>query len=143
MEKVCRPLQAGARPRHSYTARIPLSTALLIAVVLLTYASYELLLWIDSGKSLSDARLRRNGLPGTPFNWSDITPSPTLKYHECYEDLQCARLELPLDYQDPKAAARVAIAIIRRPAKVPVTDVRYGGAIITNPGGPGGSGVAQ
>lgn len=30
--------------------------------------------------------------------------------------------------------ARVAIAVTRLPAKVPVTDPRYGGAMVINPG---------
>jgi pimeloyl-ACP methyl ester carboxylesterase len=50
---------------------------------------------------------------------------------------------VPIDWSDQSNPGRVALALIKVPAKVPVTDPRYGGAVITNPGGPGNSGVNQ
>ncbi|KEF59390.1 uncharacterized protein A1O9_04234 [Exophiala aquamarina CBS 119918] len=80
----------------------------------------------------------------TSFQWSQITPSQELEYHDCYGGFECARLEVPMDYSAPiKATNQVALAVVRKPAKVPVSDLHYGGAILINPGGPGGSGVAQ
>ncbi|KAK1595612.1 TAP-like protein-domain-containing protein [Colletotrichum navitas] len=75
------------------------------------------------------------------FNWSTITPSTKLEYHPCYEEFQCARLTVPLDWLDEKNEYTVALAIIKLPAKVPDHDPAFGGTIFTNPGGPGGSGV--
>lgn len=79
------------------------------------------------------------------FSWHDIKASQELVYHQCYDDYQCAKLQVPMDWwRDTETPGKnVSIAVIRLPSKVPVTDPRYGGAVLTNPGGPGGSGVAQ
>ncbi|RHZ64523.1 hypothetical protein CDV55_107399 [Aspergillus turcosus] len=82
--------------------------------------------------------------PPPAFSWDRITPSNSLEYHDCFDGFKCARLEVPMDYHREDGQGRqVAIAIARLPAKVPVTDSRYGGAVLINPGGPGGSGVGQ
>ncbi|KAK9776524.1 putative TAP-like protein-domain-containing protein [Seiridium cardinale] len=75
------------------------------------------------------------------FDWEAITPSYNLTYTPCYGELQCARLIVPLDWQDETNPHTVALAITKLPAKVPEDDPTFGGTIFTNPGGPGGSGV--
>jgi len=75
------------------------------------------------------------------FAWEKATAKPHLDYHQCFDSFQCARLDLPMDYWNGTTDARISLAVIRKPAVVPVTDPRYGGAILLNPGGPGGSGV--
>jgi pimeloyl-ACP methyl ester carboxylesterase len=83
------------------------------------------------------------------FRWIDITPSESLQYTECFSSFLCARLSVPLNWNatdtdsSHTSSPQVAVAIIKLPAKVPVTDPRYGGPIIVNPGGPGESGVYQ
>lgn len=50
-----------------------------------------------------------------------------------------------MDWQGHSAEANktVEIAVIKIESTVPVTDPSYGGAVVLNPGGPGGSGVQQ
>lgn len=79
------------------------------------------------------------------FNWTSITPSAELQYHDCYDGFKCARLQVPMDWSNPTTNATqdnsVAIAIVTLPATVPPTDPSFGGTVITNPGGPSGAGT--
>lgn len=75
------------------------------------------------------------------LNWRDIPPNRDLVYHNCYDEFKCARLILPLNWLDNKCNYTVTIPIIKLPAVVAETDSTFGGAIITNPGGPGEPGT--
>lgn len=73
-------------------------------------------------------------------------PSATLEWSACDDDaisdesLECATLEVPLDHDDPQgdgpSGETIEIALVRLPASTERV-----GAILFNPGGPGGSGV--
>ncbi|KAK8129356.1 hypothetical protein PG999_001736 [Apiospora kogelbergensis] len=74
------------------------------------------------------------------WTWTDIQPSRDLEWHKCYEDkFDCARLDVPLDWQEPSEAERVVLAVIRSKAKA---QQDYKGPVFVNPGGPGGSGLS-
>ncbi|KAH8894715.1 hypothetical protein GQ53DRAFT_625425, partial [Thozetella sp. PMI_491] len=75
------------------------------------------------------------------FNWSAIEPTTDLRYQPCFHDFRCARLKVPLDWQNSNSTKSVAVAIVSLPAVVPESDPSFGGTIISNPGGPGDSGV--
>ena len=75
------------------------------------------------------------------FDWSSITPQAHLAYQPCYDDFECARLTLPLDYHNTSSSHNISLAVIRLPATVAEDHPDHGASIIINPGGPGGSGV--
>jgi len=65
-----------------------------------------------------------------------VKPSKSLEFTDCFDGLECARLDVPLDWtaKDQSQGKRAAIAVARFPAKVAVNDPRYGGAVLINPG---------
>ena len=58
-------------------------------------------------------------------------------WSECRDGFQCALVPAPLDYDDPQGE-QIGISVIRLPAADPGQRT---GALMLNPGGPGGSGV--
>lgn len=58
-----------------------------------------------------------------------------LDWTTCAKDMQCATITAPLDWANP-GTADIELAVIRQPA----TGADRIGALLTNPGGPGGSG---
>jgi pimeloyl-ACP methyl ester carboxylesterase len=66
----------------------------------------------------------------------DTLGTQGLDWQRCAEEVQCARLTVPVDHDRPDGAT-LALAVARRPA---TSDQRLG-ALIVNPGGPGASGV--
>ncbi|VDB83327.1 unnamed protein product [Peniophora sp. CBMAI 1063] len=77
----------------------------------------------------------------TDFDWSSLTPASDLDWVSCYTSpLECARLEVPLDYNDTNGA-KAAIAVIRIPSGVPANSTEYRGPLLFNPGGPGNGGI--
>jgi pimeloyl-ACP methyl ester carboxylesterase len=67
------------------------------------------------------------------------TPSSTLTWVPCEgKGLECTTLKLPVDYAD-LAAGQFDLAVVRHAARKPAERI---GSLLTNPGGPGGSGVS-
>jgi pimeloyl-ACP methyl ester carboxylesterase len=65
-----------------------------------------------------------------PLTWG--TCSPVFGFDEVFE---CATLEVPLDHSEP-GAKKISLALVRLPA-----EGARKGILLTNPGGPGGSGL--
>jgi pimeloyl-ACP methyl ester carboxylesterase len=63
-------------------------------------------------------------------------PEP-IAFHDCGRNLRCATVTVPLDYSNP-AGKTIDLAVNEVPARQP--DQRIG-ALLVNPGGPGGSGI--
>ena len=60
----------------------------------------------------------------------------TLEWSDCRTGAQCTEVEVPLDYAEPDGES-ITLSVL----KVPARDDDPVGAMLVNPGGPGGSGV--
>ena len=80
-------------------------------------------------------------MDSTPGSTDGSTSDVTLEWGACDDpaatddSLECTTLEVPLDYDDPDGE-QISLALVRVPAADGATD----GAVLFNPGGPGGSG---
>ena len=80
----------------------------------------------------------------TPSGTATATPAGLRRYyrqhlswHACRTGDECARVTVPLDYQHPDGQS-IRLAVLKVPAQDQAHKV---GALVVNPGGPGGSGV--
>lgn len=98
---------------------------------------------LGSLSALAEGQQPANVGASESFDWDSLPASTALSYRACYDGFECARLVVPMDWQN-KTDPRIAVlAVIRLPAVVPASDPSFGGSVLTNPGGPGGSGVDQ
>ncbi|MEY3278635.1 MAG: hypothetical protein RLZZ426_1121 [Actinomycetota bacterium] len=73
----------------------------------------------------------------TPDGTLDVFYNQTLKWDDCKDFFECAKLSVPMDYQDLNGPT-IEIALMRHVVNNASKRV---GALVINPGGPGGSGV--
>ncbi|OLN88180.1 putative hydrolase Mb2248c-like protein 1 [Colletotrichum chlorophyti] len=125
----------GGRPRAKGRAAATAAALSVLGLTALIKGSFLPAMWPMFGES------HMSGYSATTeWRWSSIKPSRTLEWHSCFEDgeYDCARLDVPMDWQKPTDDRRVILAISR----IRATDESdYRGPVIFNPGGPGGSGV--
>jgi pimeloyl-ACP methyl ester carboxylesterase len=71
-----------------------------------------------------------------------LADGPALSWHPCTEQgsaLQCASLQVPLDYRHP-GGRKITLVLSEVPATAPASQRQ--GVLLVNPGGPGGSGLS-
>ncbi|TVY85210.1 putative hydrolase [Lachnellula suecica] len=74
--------------------------------------------------------------------FEQISPSKALTWCPCYDGFSCAKLDVPLDYQNP-TIGRASVPMIKVPAQSNSSAGPYQGMVLVNPGGPGASGVDE
>ena len=100
----------------------------------------------SSGSTASRPALTASSAAPTAGRVPTAGPAPTtiagyyaqrLDWQRCDTNFECARLLVPFDYSRP-AGPRFSLPVVKLPAADPAGRI---GALVINPGGPGGSGV--
>lgn len=100
------------------------------------------LAWLASVAAASQPKPHEAG----EFDWNTIHPSRDLQFSNCYDEFECARLIVPVDWLDQDETVRdktMAIAIIKLSANLTSPHQTHGGTMIINPGGPSDSGIVE
>jgi pimeloyl-ACP methyl ester carboxylesterase len=92
---------------------------------------------VNSAATTTTTEATTTTTTGDTTTTTGSAPSATIDWTGCGGPFECAMLTVPLDYAHPDGPT-VDLALIRRPAKDPSNRI---GALLTDPGGPGGSGV--
>lgn len=127
---------AGRRPRVGAALTLVLATALMVAALPGSPGDARTTaVPPDRGAArTATARASADGPPATTVEWR---PCYRLRGLRARTTFECATVPVPLDHGDPSGGA-IGIALVRIPAGDPTRRI---GAVLTNPGGPGGSGV--
>jgi pimeloyl-ACP methyl ester carboxylesterase len=75
--------------------------------------------------------------PASPSAPASSSSVPRVEWQQCGNGTRCAKLDVPLDYNNPTGRT-ITLALELHPARKP--DERIG-SLLVNPGGPGGSGL--
>ncbi|KAK5709053.1 hypothetical protein LTR17_020116 [Elasticomyces elasticus] len=96
-------------------------------------------IWLTLAHAYVPHPVRLTGHPR--FDWHNLATADNLNFSPCYDEFECARLSLPLDWHNASSPHNISLAVIMLRAVVPQSHPSHGGSVIVNPGGPGGSGV--
>ncbi|KAI9905004.1 hypothetical protein N3K66_001533 [Trichothecium roseum] len=127
--------------------RIPLCAVLAVAVMLafsFIFLSYDDAVVVSSAAAglaggENKKHQQKQEVLDAPWSWYDIKPSTELRWESCYDNkFECARLDVPMDWQSPTEEQRVVLGVIKLPAKIKGSNLP---PVFVNPGGPGGSGL--
>lgn len=138
-------LTPSSPPQPASQRRSALVLALLVGLIVLALVGAATGAWLlISERTEKDPSSPAPSSAAPSVSPSAPTATPTLtEYYEqklTWKDcdgFECADLRVPMDYQKP-AGAEIKIALLRAPAGEPSQRI---GALVVNPGGPGGSGV--